>query len=146
MQKELLNKIRLNRLAYENKIFESIERDIYQCERYHVKFSLAIGACLEDQDMRAFEKMIRVTDTFIMLSENICCVVFGFTDASEGVKAASNMLSVFEAQYFSKKIYLSIINAKDCETPQKQISKLFDVLSFGIDNGMNNIPLADTSF
>ncbi len=146
MQKELLNKIRLNRLAYENKIFESIERDIYQCERYHVNFSLAIGACLEDQDMGAFEQMIRKTDTFIMLSKNICCVVLGFTDASESVKAASNMLSVFESQYFSKKIYLSIINAKDCETPQKQISKLFDVLSFGIDHGMNNIPLDDTSF
>ena len=146
MQKELLNKIRLNRSAYEKKIFESIERDIYQCKRYHVNFSLAIGACPEDTDMGAFENMIRLTDKFIMLSQNICCVVLGFTDSSESVKAASNMLSVFEAQYFSKKIYLSIINAKDCETPQKQISKLFDVLSFGIDHGMNNIPLDDTSF
>ncbi len=146
MQKELLDDIRINRKNYEEKILSSIKSDIYQNERYNVDFTLAIGATLSEVDMEGFSALIRETDKFIILDSHICCAVFPFTDASQGVKAASNLLSKFEMQYFSEKIYIGIVNTSSCETPAMQVSKLFDILKFSVSHGMNNMPLDNTSF
>lgn len=146
MQKELLEEITLNREAYQKTIIEAISDNIYQCERYSVNFTLAIGATLCKIDIKDFSKKVRKTDKFIILDDHICCAVFAFTDSAQGIKAASNLLSEFEMQFFSEEIYLSVINAEDCESAEKQVEKLLDILDYAIRNGMHNIPLDSTSF
>ena len=146
MQTELLEELRLNRKEYEKKVLESIKDNIYQNERYDVNFTLAIGATCKPMHMEDFAELIRESDRFIVLSDRICCVIFPFTDSAQGVKATSNLLSKFEMQFFSEKIYLGIVNARDCETPEHQVQKLFDILKFSISNGMENVPLDNVSF
>lgn len=146
MKTELLGDLKLNRKTYEKKVYDSIKEHIYQNERYGVNFTLAIGATCSDVNMEGFASLIRESDKFILLTDHICCVVFPFTSSAQGIKAASNLLSKFEMKFFSEKIYLAIVNANDCETPEHQIQKLFDVLKFSITNGMENMPLDNVSF
>ena len=146
MQKELLEDIRINRKHYAEKILKSIKDDIYEYERYKVNFSLAIGATGTEVDIEGFAALIRETDKFIILSDHLCCMVFPFTDAAEGVKAASNLLSTFEIQFFSAKIYIAVVNAQECSSPGGQVERLFDILKYSIENAMENIPLDNTSF
>ncbi len=146
MQIELLEDLKLNEKAYETKILNSIKENIYQNERYKVAFTLALGATPSEVDMKAFAGLIRESDKFIVLDDHICCTVFPFTDPTQGVKAASNLLSSFEMKCFSQKIFLSIVNTDACDTPEHQVQKLFDILRFAIENGMENMPLDSTSF
>jgi hypothetical protein len=146
MEKELLEDIRSNRHKYGQIILDSLKNKIYECERYKVNFSLAIGATLADMDIRKFSEMIRETDEFIILDKNVCCIVFPFTDHAQGIKAASNLLSQFEMKFFSQKIYLSVANTEECPTPDIHIQQLFDILVNAISNGMNNMPIDSTSF
>jgi hypothetical protein len=146
MEKELLEDIRSNRQKYGQIILDSLKNKIYECERYKVNFSLAIGATLADMDIRKFSEMIRETDEFIILDKNVCCIVFPFTDHAQGIKAASNLLSQFEMKFFSQKIYLSVANTEECPTPDIHIQQLFDILVNAISNGMNNMPIDSTSF
>jgi len=146
METELLEDLKFNRKSYEHKVLESIKENIYQRERYDINFTLAIGATCTEVRMEDFSELVRESDKFIVLSDHICCVIFPFTDSAQGVKATSNLLSKFEMQFFSQKIYLGIVNAKDCETPEHQVNKLFDILKFSIHNGMANMPLDNVSF
>ena len=146
MNKELLEDIRINRKEYEKKILESIKDFNYNFERYKANFSLAIGAVCNEIDMEGFSQLIRETDKFIILDNHICCIVFPFTDAQQGIKAASNLLNEFEMKFFSHKIYIGIINAEECNSRIKQVEGLFDILKSSVENGMNNIPLDKTNF
>ncbi len=146
MENKLLEDIRLNRHKYGQTILDALKDQIYECERYKVNFSLAIGATLSDIDMQKFSDMIRETDIFIMLNKKICCIAFPFTDHAQGIKAASNLLSKFEMKFFSEKIYLSVANTEECPTPEIHIQQLFDILVYAISNGMNNMPIDNTSF
>lgn len=146
MEKALLDDIRLHREKYGQKIIESLKDQIYECERYKVNFTLAIGATSSDIDMKNFSDIIRETDRFIVLDDHICCIAFPFTDHDQGLKAASNLLSKFEMQFFSKKVYLGIANTEECPSPEVHIQQLFDVLVYAITNGMNNIPMDSTCF
>ncbi len=148
MKSELLDDLKTNRKTYEKRVLDTIQDYIYQNERYNVNFTLAIGATqvCSDVDMKGFSGLIRESDKFIVLNDHICCIVFPFTDSAQGIKAASNLLSKFEMTFFSQKIYLSIVNANDCETPEHQVQKLFDILKFSVTHGMENVPLDNVSF
>lgn len=146
MEKELLEDIQLHRQKYGQTIIDALKDKIYQCERYNVNFSLALGATLNDIDMNKFSEMIRETDELIILSDNVCCIAFPFTDHAQGIKAASNLLSKFEMKFFSQKVYLSVVNTEECPTPDLHVQQLFDILVYGISNGMNNLPIDTTSF
>jgi len=146
MKNTLLEDIQVNYFKHAQTILDSIKNELYEHDRYNVNYSLAIGATNSKLDMQGFAKLIRETDKFIILNEHICCMVFPFTDAAQGIKAASNLLSKFEIRFFSEKIYIGVVNAQTYETPMKQIEKLFEILKYAIENGMQNIPLDSTSF
>jgi len=147
MEKELLDEVRLNREAYGKKILESIKESMYQCERYDMSFSIALGAtCSDKVDMKEFENYTRETDKAIIFDKHFVCIIFNFVDADKGIKAASNLLSKFEMQFFSQKVYLGVVNINECERCEEQINKLFDIVKYSISNGMNNIPLNEVSF
>lgn len=146
MQKELLKNISDNRKQYEEEVLKSIKDYCYNYERYKANFTLAIGAICSEIDMGSFAKLIRETDRFIVLDAHICCIVFPFTDANQGLKAASNLLSEFESKFFSEKIYIGVENAGECSSCEKQVERLFDILKYSIENGMQNMPLDNIGF
>lgn len=146
MQKKLLEQIRVNRKQYDEMIMNSIQDYIYNYERYKANFTLAIGAVYSGIDLQKFSTMIRPTDKFIILDEYLCCIVFPFTEADQGIKAASNLLSKFESQFFSEKIYLGVVSAEEFSTPEALLNTLFDILKSSIENGMENMPLDHISF
>lgn len=141
MDRALVKHIRSHQSAYEENILEAMESFVYQKERYKVDYTLAVGATLADVDLKSFSGMIRKTDSFVVLDENICVIIFGFNLPEQGIKAASNMLSKYEMQFFASEIYLGIINSQDESNPKQQVRKLFETLCYGILNGMSNIPL-----
>lgn len=146
MHTDLLLEIKENKELFEKIILEAIEENIYQYERYGVKFSLALGAINNAEiKMDSFGAMLRKTDKFIVVSKHVACAVYSFSDTKQGLKAASNLLNQFENYYFSEEIFLSVINVDDCSSSDKQIKKLFNVVEFAISQGMNNIPLDEIS-
>lgn len=148
MQKELLEYIRKNRREYQKTILESIGFEVYECERYNINISISL-AIVDTQSsvyLEEFTKTLRGTDKFITLDDHIYCVLFPFTDTAQGVKAVSNLLNEFEMRNFSEKIYLGVVNLEDCQIPEREIGRLFDILEYAIENGMNNIPLNTTNF
>lgn len=146
MQKELLEDIRKKRRKYQKNILESIGNEVYDCGRYKVNISLAIVDTQSRTHLEEFANTLRNTDKFIVLDDHVYCVIFPFTDIVQGVKAISNLLSKFEMKNFSEKIYLGVVNLEDCQIPEREIGKLFDILEYAIENGMNNIPLNTTNF
>jgi len=143
----LLEEIRNNRDNFEAKILDAIGESIYQCERYDVRFSLALGATYSDKvDMTEFKNYTRETDRAILFDKHFVCIIFNFVDADKGIKAASNLLSKFEMQFFAQKVYLGVVNIEECSSAEKQVKQLFDIVEDAISNGMNNIPLNEIAF
>lgn len=141
MRKELLTDIRNNRKKYQKLILDSIENEVYECERYKINISIAIGVTNSSAHIKELAMTVRETDKFIILGEHICCIIFPFTNMEQGIKAASNLLSKFEMGNFSEKIYMGVVTIEDCDRPEMQVVKLFDILEYAIENGINNIPL-----
>jgi len=142
MQKELLYALKKGRMAYEEKIVDAISEAVYQHKRYGINFSLALGASsASSSEVKQFSQMLRESDQFIELDEYFSCVLFTFVDIEQGIKAASKMLSAFEMQFFSEEIYVSVLNAKECETIHEHITKLLNILEHAITHGIKNIPL-----
>ncbi len=141
MQKRLVAHVRENIPKYEAKLLTAMEPYNYEKERYGINFAIAVGATLDDVDLASFSNEIRLTDTFVYLDEHICGVVFAFNDTENGIKAASNLLHKFETQFFATKIYLGIVSSEDEAVPQKQVTKLFQTLLYGIEKGLYNMPL-----
>ena len=141
MHKELLTDIRNNRRKYQKLILDSIENEVYACERYKINISIAIGETDSSTHIEELAMTLRETDKFIILDEHTFCVVFPFTNIEQGIKAASNLLGKFEMGNFSEKIYMGVVTIEDCDRPEVQVVKLFDILEYAIENGINNIPL-----
>lgn len=130
--------IRENLNSYEEKILKALSPFKYQKERYNVGYTLAVGATVEAIDMSGFSQIIRETDAYVPLDEHVAVVIFAFNDQEQGIKAASNLLSKFEMQYFTQKIYLGIINAEEEEQSELLVKKLFETLCYSLVHGMSN--------
>ena len=141
MNRALVKHIRNNLDTYENALVMSLASFVYKKDRYGIDYSIAVGATLTEIDMTPFEKGIRMTDKFIYLDKSVCAIVFDFNDSEQGIKAASKMLTKFEMQFFSNKIFLGIINSEDETDVEQQVKKLFETLCYGVINGMSNMPL-----
>ncbi len=138
-QEMMLQQIQKNRANYLEIIQDRIEAFLYRSERYDLNFSLAIGYCSNDVDLSGFGQYIRSTDEFIILEKNICCIVLDCAPAGSGVKAATNMLSNFQHNYFGKTLYSSVVCSEDHNNSTQLINQLFDVLSYSISHNMDNM-------
>ena len=141
MPQKVLHEIRENLHAYEAKIVEAIKPFLYQQKRYKVDFSVAIGVTLETMELNHFSEIIRETDQYVALDDNIGAVIFAFNNQQQGVKAASNLLNRFEQQHFGKRIFLGIINSQEEVSPELLVNKLFDTVCYTLLHGMSNIPI-----
>lgn len=144
MQKELLEDIRKNRRKYQSIILESIGHEVYESERYKINISLALVDTESKTHIEEFANPLRDTDKFIVLDDHTYCLLLPFTDTAQGVKAVSNLLNKFEMNNFAEKIYLGVVTLDNSQIPEREIGRLFDIVEYAIDNGMNNIPLNST--
>ena len=136
---KLLKLVRDNKTKYLSIIEDKIKDYMYRSERYGQKFSLSIGLCNFGVDLRDFESFIRQTDEFIILEDNLCCIILDCAPSCNGIKAANNMLAGFQSRYFSKALYSSVVSSDDFPDKDKLLRELFYVLEYAINNNMDNI-------
>jgi len=141
MKLELIKQIQMRSSAYESVLVQQIERYAYEKERYNIEYAIAVGATIKALDVKGFSETVRMTDSFIMLDDNMYAVVFASASTELGIKAASNLLHKFEMQFFTSKIFLGIISSQAERDPKKMVRKLFTTLSHSIAEGMCNMPI-----
>ena len=133
--------IRNNRQKYFNKLLESIKDSLYRKERYEVDFALAIAICDTEIDMSDFSHDIRKTDIFTVLENHLCSVVFEAVTVDSAIKATANLQTAFEAKYFQKKLFISIVTSDDDNynnDGKKMINSLLDALEYSIATNKNH--------
>lgn len=131
--------IKENRSKYQTIIVNRIDDYFYKRKRYDQHFSLAIGLFDPDIDLTVFDEHSRQTDIFIKLERNLYCEVFDGTTAGSGIKAASNLLTIFESHFYGKRVFASIVFSKDYDTSSQMVHRLFDILEYSYSNNMQNI-------
>jgi hypothetical protein len=131
--------IKENRSKYQTVIVNRIDDYFYKRKRYHQHFSLAIGLFDPDLDLSALDEHSRQTDIFIELEKNLYCEVFDGTTAGSGIKAASNLLTIFENNYYGKRVYASIVFSNDYDTSSQMVHRLFDILEYAYSHNMPNM-------
>ena len=141
MNRAMLSIIKKHRKDYTQKLIEEIGKGIYRYERYGVHFSVAIGCALPVVNLENFSNMIRQTDSFLILEENLCVVIFEGAEHSGGLKAASNMLSQFEKFHFSDQLYLSFIDGSEFEDTERLVNKLINKLEHALKDELHNVLL-----
>ncbi len=137
--------IKENRNKYHNIIVEKIDDYFYKRKRYEQHFSLAIGLTDPDVDLSSFDEHNRQTDLFIKLEQNLCCEVFDGTGLESGIKAASNLLTSFEHNFYTKRIFVSIVFSQDFDTSSQMINRLFDILEYSYSHNMANMVVDNAS-
>jgi len=134
----LLKLIRDNREKYTSIIDRYMQDFVYRSKRYEQHFSLSIGLCDFDTDLKSFESFIRQTDKFIILEDNMCCVILDCAPSCSGLKAANNMLAGFQSRYFSKSLFSSVVSSDEKKENLQMINELFYILEYAINNNMDN--------
>jgi len=138
-REKLLQLIDENREKYTTLISEKIKNFIYREKRYGQHFSLTVGLTEVGVDLTDYEEHIRQTDEFIILEDNLCCIILDSTSSESGLKAANNMLAGFQSHHFSKPLYSSVVSSDEYPEEQKLVDELFYVLKYSIKNNMDNI-------
>jgi len=136
---KLLELLQSNKADYTELITQRMKSFTYRKERYGYNFSLTIALCEEEMDLRSYCEHKRQSDEFIVLEQNLCCMVLDGTDTNSGVKAANNMLSSFQSHHFAKMLYSSIVSSDEYAESTELINELFYVLKHAIENNMDNI-------
>jgi len=136
---KMIELLKTNRRKYLSVINEKIQDFSYRSERYNQKFSIAIGLCNEDVSLSSFSSYTRQTDEFIILEDNLCCIVLDCAPQGSGIKAATNMLSGFQHNYFGKTLYSSVVCSSEHSSSTQMVHQLFDVLEYSIANNMDNM-------
>lgn len=133
------NQIKENRKMYHEAIINRLSHFSYRKKRYKLNFSIAIGLCDEQINLSEFIEIKRKTDDFIVLQNNLCCIIFDGADSDSAIKAAANMQTDFQYKYFNKKIFVSVVAAEDYDDDIAMVNSLFDILDYAISNDLDNI-------
>jgi len=136
---KLLDLLQTNRTNYTGLIKQRMKKFSYRKDRYGHNFSLTIALCEDEMDLRAYCDYKRQSDEFIILEQNLCCLILDGTDTNSGIKAANNMLSSFQSHHFSRMLYSSVVSSDEYPESSKMISELFYVLKHSIENNLDNI-------
>ncbi|MDP2076644.1 MAG: hypothetical protein Q8N01_01815 [Sulfuricurvum sp.] len=123
------------------KLSQAIKDFSYRFKRYDINYSIAVGHTTEGTDLNQISNFIRSTDRFIVLNHNTCAVILDCSDELRGTKAANNLLTNLQGNFFSKPLYLTIVTASNYESDSKMIQELFYLLDYAIKHNMNHILL-----
>jgi len=121
------------------KLIQAIKDFTYRYKRYGIKFSIAIGHTSDDIDLSPLSHHIRESDRFIVLDHNTCVIVLDCADDDCGIKAANNLLTLFQGSYFSTPLYTAIVTVSNYETSELMVRELFYLLNYAIEHNMNAI-------
>lgn len=123
------------------KLSQAVKDFAYRLKRYEINYSVAIGHTSADIDLSQMSGYIRETDRFIVLSHNTCAIILDCSDEVRGIKAANNLLTHYQSNFFSKPLYLTVVTASNYETNPKMLHELFYLLDYAIEHNMNSILL-----
>lgn len=111
----------------------------YRLERYNIDYSIAIGFIKGiDIDLNHFQTHIRKTDRFVVLSNNMYAVILECADEPCGIKAANNLLTKFQQQYFEFPLFASVVNGSNYSNVKDMLLSLFHLLEYGVTYNMDN--------
>lgn len=117
----------------------------YRLERYKIDYSIAIGFIKElDINLDDFQTHIRSTDRFIALTPNMYAVILDCADEWCGLKAANNLLTKFQHQYFAFPLYAGVVTSANYTNTKQMIHSLFELLEYGVANNFDNQVLETT--
>lgn len=135
----MINLIKNNRRNYHQKIIDKLGDYAYRMKRYDLDFSVAIGFSEDEVNLAEFISIKRRTDEFIVLEDNLCCIILDGADSNSAIKAASNLQTEFQHRHFNTKLFVSVVTAKDYDNDAVMINSLFDILEYSILNNMDNM-------
>jgi len=127
------------RSIMQEKLTQAIKDFSYRFKRYEINYSIAIGHSPEDIDLSSLSHYIRESDRFIVLDHNTCAVILDCTNDECGIKAANNLLTHFQGNFFSSLLYTGIVTASNYDTVALMTHDLFYLLDYAIFHNMNNI-------
>lgn len=125
--------------SMQEKLLQAMKDFKYRFKRYGINYSIAIGYSPENVDLTPLSLHIRESDLFIVLDHNTCAVILDSTNDEGGIKAANNLLSHFQGNFFSIPLYTGIVTASNYDTVALMMHDLFYLLDYAIKNNMNNI-------
>jgi hypothetical protein len=135
--KELISQIKRNYRTYKNSIIKEVESYNYNKMRYNVNYSIALCASTKNADYEYIKQFVRESDKIIFLSKNIFCVVFGFVNHYEGVKASQNLRLKLEPKYFTKTLYMVDVNSDEVSDVNEHSRKLLDSILERLEEELN---------
>ncbi len=121
------------------KLIQAVKDFTYRYKRYGIKFSIAIGHTSDEIDLTPLSEHIRESDRFIVLDHNTCAIILDCADDDNGIKAANNLLTLFQGSYFSSPLYAAIVTVSNYEASELMIRELFYLLNYAIEHNMNAI-------
>ena len=111
----------------------------YRLERYNIDYSIAVGFTKGiDIDLNAFQNHIRNSDRFVVLSKNMYAVILDCADEQCGLKAANNLLTKFQHQYFACPLFASVVNGSNYTNVKDMFRSLFHLLEYGVTHNFDN--------
>ena len=111
----------------------------YRLERYNIDYSIAIGMIKGiDVDLNNFQNHIRNTDRLVALTSNMYAVILDCADEPCGIKAANNLLTKFQEQFFAFPLYAGVVTSANCTNAKQMIHCLFELLEYGVANNFDN--------
>ena len=78
--------IKDNRHKFHKKIIDKLDNYSYRKKRYKLSFSITVAISDKKIDLSEFIKLKRKTDEFIVLQDNICCIIFDGTSSDSAIK------------------------------------------------------------
>ncbi len=117
------------RQKYSNEVIHALEEYSYRYKRYHINFALALCYCSKEEAVLSeLVDIKRKTDRFILLENNLCCVIFDCIDHKTSKKAAQNLEAQIQEHCTNEDYFMRAVSSLECESASKMINSLFDTL------------------
>jgi len=127
----------LQQKHYEN-LNELIHLYKYRFHRYGLEFSLLLFYTVEDIELSSYASLVRLTDSFLKLEDNVYAIVYEGADIEKSIKAGHNVISHFEREHREKVIYVSAVSVQEYPDKNDMIDQLFIRLAKGTTEKLPN--------
>lgn len=136
----MINTLNQKRQIFQKQLLQAIEEYHYRFTRYNADYSIVFAYISEeDGDLSACRGHIRESDMILFFQTNFCAMIFDNTNEEHGIKAANNLLTRIQNHFFSKHLYMVIINATTEQSAFQMVHDLFDLLTFALEHHMDNL-------
>jgi len=137
----MIHSVGERRQVMQEKLLKELSDFDYRHKRYHINYSIAIGHTPHKIDLTPMSHHIRKTDLYVILTDNTYAVILDCTDNITGLKTANNLLTHFQASFFSHHLYAAVVTVGDYDTALHAVHDLFYLLDYAIKHNTNNMVL-----